>query len=700
MTIYQITGRITKKEGKTGVHGLLIKVLDKDRQFDDLLGSVLTDQEGRFALVYDEDEAPVLFAKRPSFALRVYDRDEVALHTTRKVTRFQPGKTAHFDIRLADEVLAKHLDRPVSMKRLSGRILDRQKLDAIQQALHFLAQPGTQEYTRLMSLSLCPLPPIDRFENLLDDAWLVLDGDWQAQQRFGDVLELLGKMSAAREPGMQRRVDEKDLDKILDGLGKRIDQLSPIEAVLGAEAMMPVLLAAAVAAGPNPQRLNHYLEIAIDQLAAYRPLTLLFGAAQGAQRGGQNDIAYFGAMLRMFEGWCGPDDGPFPGWPIPWPREPEIPPQPEILEHWHCTALAYFAIRRIRERLGFPPRGMAPPYTIDSIMPSEGCAGARITLTGTNFGSTTAVVRFTSTSGTPIDVAPLTWTPTEITVQVPEDVGYGPVSLRIPDQSLTVEVCNAFVDIHTFTPGTPATFMGGPPDIISFLVNGATSLTPRPGTPLTLTWNVRNADTIRVRRLSGEGPGVDTTDPAGTSLDLGVISRLDADTVYGLSATNECGTTEATVIVRPACVLRATMSSEGLSPGFTVSSDSPPGTPPLMRTLAATDRFILRATGTDACGVRNIWISGEIVVNCIRVADDLGRRAFMSILAENRDTGVPGDTGLPSRSVEMEIDVQRWINSCASADMEFENAGGFLTATAENLDGDRVSTVTFSFGHP
>jgi hypothetical protein len=67
---------------------------------------------------------------------------------------------------------------------------------------------------------------------------------------------------------------------------------------------------------------------------------------------------------------------------------------------------------------------------------------------------------------------------------------------------------------------------------------------------LTFTWQVRNAMTFRIRRISPDGPPVDITDPPGNSLDFGPFTeRRPLDAVYELSATNTCSTVSRNVYV-------------------------------------------------------------------------------------------------------------------------------------------------------
>lgn len=72
------------KDGNTGnpVSGARIEAWDKDLLFDDFVGSALTDAEGRFRIVFSEEQFRELFDRRPDVYFMVYDGD-VLLYDSR-----------------------------------------------------------------------------------------------------------------------------------------------------------------------------------------------------------------------------------------------------------------------------------------------------------------------------------------------------------------------------------------------------------------------------------------------------------------------------------------------------------------------------------------------------------------------------------------------------------------------------------------
>jgi hypothetical protein len=68
---FRITGRVTEKESGSGVPKLVVRAYDRDLLYDDLLGAAVTDAEGRFEMLYTEEDFRELFEKRPDIYLAV-----------------------------------------------------------------------------------------------------------------------------------------------------------------------------------------------------------------------------------------------------------------------------------------------------------------------------------------------------------------------------------------------------------------------------------------------------------------------------------------------------------------------------------------------------------------------------------------------------------------------------------------------------
>jgi len=133
-------------------------------------------------------------------------------------------------------------------------------------------------------------------------------------------------------------------------------------------------------------------------------------------------------------------------------------------------------------------------------------------------------------------------------------------------------------------------FAGTMPEIDSFGVDAEVVL---PDSTLTLQWQVRNADQVRVFRASPDGPPVDLLDPPGDSHTTGPFTGdRPVEARYELHATNRCGTVVAglKVLLRKVPVLHVT----GVEVTQAVQAFQDPGTPPNSVPLVAGKDTIVR----------------------------------------------------------------------------------------------------------
>ena len=305
---------------------------------------------------------------------------------------------------------------------------------------------------------------------------------------------------------------------------------------------------------------------------------------EGPQQGGVGDFG--GEGMPVPDGpYPSTDDwppGPRPGddVPIVWPPRGGggggggIPPRPRFdpceLMLDICRHLVLGGARGLR-----PTRLPASAYAtgITSISPVTACAGETITIHGTFPASRPADVTV-MIGGLPAQI--VSWSATAILVRVPNGATAGCVGFRNDqveasnrqewqrrqDSLAAVSEGLNCLGIHTafvpmpFVPANPPctpfnSFAGTVPEIDYFRANGDTDLRVDPGVGLTLTWLVRNATTVRIRRTSTNGPALNVTNPAGNSISLGPFAENQpVDATYELTATNRCGTVAAAVSVR------------------------------------------------------------------------------------------------------------------------------------------------------
>jgi hypothetical protein len=80
--------------------GLTVRVFDRDRKFDDLLGETETDDNGDFSVTYHERDFKEAGEKLPELYVMVSDARGTELYTTRDDVRFRAGRSEYFLIRL------------------------------------------------------------------------------------------------------------------------------------------------------------------------------------------------------------------------------------------------------------------------------------------------------------------------------------------------------------------------------------------------------------------------------------------------------------------------------------------------------------------------------------------------------------------------------------------------------------------------
>lgn len=186
------------------------------------------------------------------------------------------------------------------------------------------------------------------------------------------------------------------------------------------------------------------------------------------------------------------------------------------------------------------PGGSPPAYELSSIMPADACPGARVRLTGTNFGKSGQVV-FQRQGGGVVVVSAKTWTDTMIEVEVPADAVGGLVSLKIVYASFNV--CGHLLQLVA-RGASSAYFTGGLPDVISFTADVTAASV---GSTIHVAWLIRPASAVvTITVTDGSGASV-AHGPVVPVLGGGTMTLTLPDLPGGmvsvvLEATTPCGT--------------------------------------------------------------------------------------------------------------------------------------------------------------
>jgi hypothetical protein len=94
-----VQGRITDTNGQ-GLPNLTVTVYDKDFLFDDHLGSVETDANGHYRLVYHTRDFRILFERKPDLYLRITSTSGHICYTTQDAIRHEAGRNETIDVTL------------------------------------------------------------------------------------------------------------------------------------------------------------------------------------------------------------------------------------------------------------------------------------------------------------------------------------------------------------------------------------------------------------------------------------------------------------------------------------------------------------------------------------------------------------------------------------------------------------------------
>jgi hypothetical protein len=94
-----VFGQVLDANGSVA-QGLTVRIFDRDRKYDDLLGETETDVNGEFSVTYHERDFQDVGEKLPELYVMVSDAKGTVLYSTRDDVRFRAGRSEYFLIRL------------------------------------------------------------------------------------------------------------------------------------------------------------------------------------------------------------------------------------------------------------------------------------------------------------------------------------------------------------------------------------------------------------------------------------------------------------------------------------------------------------------------------------------------------------------------------------------------------------------------
>lgn len=129
----KVTGRIREKESCLGVPNLVVKALDKDFFYDDLLGDTITNSEGNFEIIYEEKDFKEVFEKGPDLyiVVKTPDRSRV-LYTSEKKVRCEAGVEENFEVIIPRATLGELAPKLPKMRDKTSDAIENRARVAIQ----------------------------------------------------------------------------------------------------------------------------------------------------------------------------------------------------------------------------------------------------------------------------------------------------------------------------------------------------------------------------------------------------------------------------------------------------------------------------------------------------------------------------------------------------------------------------------------
>lgn len=121
MITFRIIGVVREEESGLPLPGLFVKSYDKDMLFDDLLGSAVTDAEGRFEIIFDMKDFKDFLDTRPDIYFKVYSSDRTSLiHSTADAVRWNMGTISEHEILIPTGDMRTHFERAKTEVVLTG----------------------------------------------------------------------------------------------------------------------------------------------------------------------------------------------------------------------------------------------------------------------------------------------------------------------------------------------------------------------------------------------------------------------------------------------------------------------------------------------------------------------------------------------------------------------------------------------------
>jgi hypothetical protein len=101
---WEVKGKITD-DNDNSIKNLTVSLYDKEKRFDNLLGTTVTGEDGTFIFTYPTGKLQDLIKANPDIYLKVLDKKGNSIYSSKKPVKCEPGRIEVFNIEI--EVIGK-----------------------------------------------------------------------------------------------------------------------------------------------------------------------------------------------------------------------------------------------------------------------------------------------------------------------------------------------------------------------------------------------------------------------------------------------------------------------------------------------------------------------------------------------------------------------------------------------------------------
>lgn len=606
-----INGKVLSLK-RQGIAGVRVRLFNLQKQ---IIGESITNKSGQYCLWFElpKRTMPILRKKFQIGHISVLDGADKQIGQS---ARINLSRRTPVNIRITQGFSIKPVAKALSP---NGKLFsDVGFYNQIYEAVSKIVSPNLPAHNAMLQMALCPLPPLFREPDIMDNVWRTLGNDRKAalllksqifsildktaqkEGAFSQIQEnynILNKSIGIKRPlvlntpkdlyyrmqeilpNWEKRMNKQpafqwpkpDKDYIKNKFDFRDEGFGP---GISEENIVPLYIALIQSAETKEEASLLLLGVraGLHNLDKARDL---HKTASGVLKGGASNPMMM--MLSQHGGMCGPDDGPMRP---PLIDKPEIPglifiPRftDEELRILECFVQGFPITPIIPDRPSLRPQ-------IDNLAPTNACPNQQVTINGSWFHPQCRV-RFSRGNGVFVNAQILSRSLTNLVVRMPLNAVAGPVDVVNPGPGFMR--CGYFVPTYIFS--NKKDIDGGLTIIHSFrlLKNEQAIAYAEPGEDVQFHWNVspHNAN-IKLSILNWNNGVVATQNnlDAVGSFNFSIPSSINIERNYKakLEVNGSCGnqTEELNipVSIKPKLKIEAVEVTQGIQ-NFSIANDGP-----------------------------------------------------------------------------------------------------------------------------